>query len=71
MTKEQMIALKREAEELTRALADASKVAPPVRNAETTFKRRVDAVWGNIATEEPDVRREDVERQLRDSLAAR
>lgn len=70
MTKEQLIALEREAEELTRALADVSKGTPPVRDAETAFKRRVDAVWGNIATEEPDVRREDVERQLRHSLAA-
>jgi hypothetical protein len=71
MTKEQMIALERDADTLTQkldALAERILLAPDT--SEAAFERRVDAVWGNIATEEPHVKREDVERQLRDSLAA-
>lgn len=70
MTKEQVLALQREAGELTRALADLPKATESTVDPETVFKRRVDAVWGNIATEKPWVTREEVERRLREFMRA-
>ena len=70
MTKEQVLALQREAAEFARALADLPMTTASPADAETVFKRRVDAVWGNIATEEPWVTRDEVERRLREFASA-
>lgn len=64
MTQEEYRAFRDETERMTREMASLAVQTP--RTPEFAFKRRVDAVWGNIATEEPNVKREDVERKLRE-----
>ena len=66
MTKDQIVALERQISEINEKIAALPVRGDVIRDpAEAAFQRRVDAVWGNLAAEEPDVRRDEVERNLR------